>query len=495
MNEEILGKFESSFLRFSALVKKIGLSKNNIEDIFIWGHLYGHLLADNHSSLYRDDEFEDKLVEKCIETYQFDCNTDPVLSELHVISEPLVSGGHTRLMERLISFRGEGDVVVVRATQDVHTKLRVSQDINILCKNEGFSLPELVKIISRYKTVFLHIHPQDLLSAVAVGIVKKIKPIQVIFINHADHIFSFGYRCADVVAEVSYYGYRLSSEQRHVNSFFLGIPVNLENLRKIELTANFTTDNKLEIFSAGNRGKYKPNEEHSFQDLIAKILKAIPHANLTVVGPKLITDWWWWKVKLIYFQRLTILSIMPYEKYLSVLSRAQIYIDSLPMTGGTALPEIRSENILISGVMSGSAGYTPFDITRFDTAELLIQALKDLFVTRSGKILDLNNDIQVIQAARSVHSFESVSQRLEDLVAQKSNSLSLKELSNIDINAYRRSWVSLGVVSFGFVSCCTCVKHWSSGGNKIILFLFKEFGIKQIKHIFLSGLFLLIKAV
>lgn len=459
------------FARFTAFIKKTGLSREGIDDIIGWGEVYGQLLQTNHAGVYRDDDFEKLLVSKYSNENEINSKQTKLLKELHVISEPLATGGHTRLMEKMIALRKCADVLITRPVVDVESKLRLPCDTRIYKKTQGFDIAELIEILVKYKTIFLHINPDDLLSSIAVGVVKKKTGVQVIFVNHADHVFSFGFLCADLVAEVSSYGFFVSEKKRAVRSSFLGIPLQLDKFEKIEPNLPSHKGKYFEILSAGSQLKFKPSAALSFPTLAALILKEIPAARITIVGADICLNWWWWLTKLSNPARLRLLKSMPYDKYISTLTCADVYLDSLPMGGGTALPEVRSKGIPVSGILSGSSGYTPFDATKFLNNDALVASLREYSVAGSGIISNLNNDKNVIDSACWVHGPRVIKQRLDGIVDSGVIFRPYDDITIFDIDFYRKQWIEDRVVNVSMSSLRFFLKNWSSGGkNALVLF-------------------------
>lgn len=474
------GGFEKKFLKLASLIKKIGLSHSEMKDVLAWGELYGRLLSQNFSCLYQDGDFENALINR----YLPKSETVPIAfrsRELHVISEAYRSGGHTRLMERLVSFRDNlSDVLVVRPTNDL-SQLKLPSKVTLFSSEQGFSLDEIVGIIGSYRVVFMHIHPEDLFSAVAVGIAKKLYSNYVIFVNHADHVFSFGFEHADVVAEISHYGYKINKSFREVRSAYIGIPLNVDNTLSVP---GLIKCKKLKLFSAGSRIKYKPPRSgRSFQQLVCGVLSSIKSAEVTVIGPSLRHDWWWWYPKLRYPNRIKIVKSLPYEEYIRELNEADFYLDSFPMTGGTALPEARSMNVFVGGIATGSSGYTPLDILKHRTIDDLVLDLKGLVSGTSTTILDNNNDPEIIREIFYCHAYESVATRVKLLIEGELTPLPAKGGADVDLGFYRRNWSANGVVSFG-LSDIKMMLTYKAQGLKVLIYLLFGFGFKNFLSIF-----------
>ena len=296
--------------------------------------------------------------------------------------------------------------------------------------------------------MYLHITPDDLLASIAVAVAKKTSRARVIFVNHADHVFSFGFYAADVVAEVSTYGLLVSECKRNVSSSFLGIPLDMGLLGEITHLRPWLPGKRFEIMSVGSRLKYRPSRNHSFPKVVMLTLKNVPTARILVIGPSVLLDWWWWSAMLRFPQRLKVLPPIPYQLYLGRIAEAHLYIDSTPMTGGTTVPEIRSRGVPVTGLTSASSGYSPLDATRFPNINDLVLAIREYAWTGAGLILDKNNNKDTLERTLSVHGRASFEQRLNNIVGGLSNAAPAEVLSPKSIHYYRDQWRQRGVVNF-----------------------------------------------
>jgi hypothetical protein len=441
-----------SFISLIALIKRIGLSQKKYDDVLAWGEVYGGLLYTNHTGVYRDDDFEKLLVDTYKTQISKPAPTEISVGELHVITDPLSTGGHTRLMERMIASRSCGDILVTRPIRRLEDRLWVNSKVHLWHNADQFNISELISIVSKYKIVYLHITPNDLLASVAVAVAKKVNRARVIFVNHADHVFSFGFFAADVVAEVSAHGLLVSERKRNVPSSFLGIPIDTSLLAEISQPTASSPEKRFEIVSAGSRLKYRPSRNHSFPKVAMLVLKEAPKARIVVIGPSVLLDWWWWAAMLRYPLRLRVLPPMSYQLYLDRITKADLYIDSMPMTGGTTVPEIRSRGIPVTGLTSDSRGYSPLDATRFPDIKELILAIQEYALSGAGPILEMNNNDETLRRTMLVHGRTSFEQRLNNIVMGLSNAPPPDVLSRENINYYRDQWQQCGVVNFNYKS-------------------------------------------
>lgn len=414
----------------------------DIDKAMAAGWACGRLLWANPVGIYRDDVFERVLVERL----------GPVRAPvsrsgrmLHVISTPYASGGHTRLLEKLVAANSAmSDVLVTRPYERSANTLRLAEDTKVFCDPAGFDVPDVAALLCGYREVVLYIHPDDIHAALAVGLARRQQAdLRVIFVNHADHAFSFGFFSSDMVAEVSTFGFQLSQKKRQLPSGFLGIPVQLGG----EYAACVARPGALHVISAGSALKFKPSNGASFPALAMNILRHIPDSRVTVIGPRLSANPWWLLPKLCFPFRLRLSPVVPYPEYLQLVREASVYVDSIPMGGGTALPEVRSLGSPVTGVETGATGYTPFDETKYADATALVNALKAYAASGSGEILERNNNPELLRAAGENHDIEAVSLRLRAMLERAHVFAPIADIGVADTGFYEKQWQERGVVN------------------------------------------------
>lgn len=453
--------FESKFIQFSQVIKDIALSKASLDETLDWGKLYGQVLSENFTSIYRDDDLEVAIVSRYLRANKIAPPDSFLDGEIHVITEPYASGGHTRLMERIVSVRGGGDVLVARYFEDIKDRLRVDESIFVYHRESGYRFKDSVEVLKNYKTIFLHIHPFDLESAAAAGVISKVTGARIIFVNHADHLFSFGFAHADVVAEVSLFGMAVNQAVRHNDSRLMGIPLD----EAVPLEVKQWKSGDMTILSGGSGFKFRPMNGDSFPDVVQRILEQIPNAKMIVIGPGL-NDSWWNRAKKRYPTRLKVVPLLPYQEYLELMESVDVYIDSFPMSGGTALPEVRSKGKAITGLLTPVQGYTPWDAVRYNSAEELIRELKKFSVGDDSDILSKNNDSSLIEKSRRRHGKDCFAERLDCIVNDKVL-IAAEEVPSIDINYYSRNWSREKKITFTKASIKFLIDRWGSGGAEV----------------------------
>ena len=468
--------FESKFGQLVAKIKQIGITKNNFQDALDWGELYGRLLYTNYPDKYRDDDFEKKLISRYISEFPPVEIKVQSNNELHIISEPYSTGGHTRLLEKILKIRGQGDVLVTRPlplSQNIQDVLNVRDSSNIYFSNEQYTIENIIEIAGRYKKIFLHIHPDDLTCAVAMGVIKQKYDIRIMLINHADHIFSYGYYASTVVVEMGPFGEKLRQVKSRGQATYLGLPFDIDEFKKVELKR---LKQGISIMSGATSFKYDPIAGLSFSQLAREVLTEIPNSKFTIIGPSL--NYEWRRLMFKFKGRLKVVPKLPFEEYKKLMEGVDVYIDSFPLSGGTTVPEVRSKQIPVTGVLCGSYGYTPWDKTKYTSNADLILALKELGESSSSDIINRNNDEALIAECNQVHGFSHFKKRLDNLLL---TGVAGEAQFNHDVNYsyFNDYWKQQKKLLLGKSSYLFLLKNWKGGGRDV---MFLAMAINPLKY-------------
>lgn len=327
----------------------------------------GRLLWHNNVGEYSLVDFETKLIDKyqCVVSCSL---LDEVKNDklLFVASECYLSGGHTRLMERLADgIDIQSDLLIIRPTSpDIISRLseyfssvyQVESQLCIVDKLQG-----IISRLCKYDRIILNIHPDDILTTIACGILKRLRKEHTVFyINHADHAFNYGASIADFWFQISAFGNHVDQHRNLTGKkSFLGIPLEISTFSNENVT--ITNNN---FITAGSSVKYKPQNGYSIFPLLNAIMKSNPLSCLIVIGPDIIRDYWWWKIKLKYPTRIRVHKRLPFDKYLLLTKQASAYIDSHPIPGGTAFVEQYLSGMRCVGLISPFQGYTPVELLK-----------------------------------------------------------------------------------------------------------------------------------
>jgi hypothetical protein len=405
----------------------------------------GELLWKNSTGCHHLNDLEQTLLAKLRTQLESELSDSISIAKpiryLHVLSKAYDTGGHTRVVERLISTKAlqESAVFITETCQEKSlTKLnKASQGCQVLAntlKGEQ-KLLALFKVFSQAKTLILHIHPCDIESVMAAGLAQHLAGTQVLLYNHADHVFTYGYSIADQVLELSHFGWGMR-EKRGIKgkASFAGIPLNINN-------AISTSEHHAHsgyIASAGSAYKFKPGMNYSFPAFASSLLNKTK-IKLAVIGPRAKRDWWWWRVKSEHSKQLEIIPKMAHQAYLNFLNKADAYIDSFPLTGGTSFSEILCLGIPCFGVLTGAHGYSPADLIKSPN---LAQMETDLLNFLNGGKYAGQQHPNLVELVLNCHQSEQVAMR----IAQVSQNSSI-EISppwdnpySVDCSFYEKIW-------------------------------------------------------
>ncbi|MEQ7919213.1 hypothetical protein ABQX22_08460 [Xanthomonas sp. WHRI 1810A] len=406
-------------------------------------HAYGNLLWFADIGIYDASPLEQALISRCASSFDppgLDIGVAETGTVIHVVTEPYVTGGHTRLMERLARMHEAPVDLLITKGGSIAAVERVSayfeKVIQVSALTANSKVSEIAHVLSRYEKVILHIHPDDVYSVIACGLVAGVGR-KIFFVNHADHVFSFGCSVADYYFELSSYGRRLDElKVLKGKKSFLGIPIDIpEALWHSECEPS--RDEKLRFVTAGSDIKFKPVKELSITPLLHKVLRDYPESTVCVIGSSLRTAYWWWFLKLKYKNRFSVVSTMPYAEYSMEVSRADFFIDSHPIPGGTAFAEQFIAGRRCVGLVSPLQGYSP--------ADLLKRVSPDEVMT---SIASYKYPQRVFEMIRDVHSTVNVKSRyircIEDGITSPNLLDTYCEWSG-DVGMFRQTRSSLSV--------------------------------------------------
>ncbi|WP_395608525.1 hypothetical protein [Pseudomonas sp. B22129] len=389
--------------RLLSSIRDLILTQKDINKSIQLAEVYGAILWSVDKGIYDDPELETELTERCVAILPKGEFQAAVKDCIHVISEPYLIGGHTRLMEQLSTMHvDKPDLLITRVSDE--KAIERTQKFFEECRGVKPGTPlemiaEIVGCLKIYNRVVLHIHPDDMVSVIACAIVKNVSSTKIFFVNHADHVFTYGSSVADVYFEISTFGrHRDMKKNISGEKSFLGIPLASQRLsKKHRLPAK--TD-ALNFFSAASPFKFKPVKNYDLRPAIDRVLSEFKNAKFWIVGANPYTNFWWWPLKFRYGNRFRILSSVPYESYLKLLEDADFYVDSYPTPGGTAFAEQLVSGRRCVGLRAPIQGYSPADNLKDVSVDELIES-----------ILLRDNDEETIAAVFAVNGYEAVKSR------------------------------------------------------------------------------------
>ncbi len=376
-------------------------------------------IRDINTSDYYDlnvTDVERALIEKVNETnsISFEIEDKEGNNVLFIISEGYTTGGHTRLMENLSQMiPNKPTVLITRPTeQSVITRFENYFEQIITCfkdkSNDDVNyINSLAKEIVKHDKVILNTHPDDLHTVIACDIAKRLnKELKVYFVNHADHVATYGVTVSDIWYEISLSGQQLDKSRGilpETQISFLGIPINKPRSSFFKIVNyNYSPDGN-RFLTAASSNKYELDDNATMIPLLVKILAMNSKNQVSIISSGLEFNPFFKKLKKKYIDRVRFYSSLPYDDYINLSKDTDFYIDSYPMPGGTAFVEQFLHGKPCIGLQTKFYGYTPLELIKRNTID---EALELLTTTPSDSFLNkLNSKIL------EVHGFDKVKER------------------------------------------------------------------------------------
>lgn len=396
-----------------------GITANkNLEEVIVDTQHLGEILWHNKIGVFSLPDFEKKVTEKfnfLVDDYKVKYKGSIYKDPVFVVTEAFNVGGHTRLMERLATFMpNKPNLIITRPiANEVISRLSDFFKNLILCSSAEVNsdvehVKKILEEMLSYDSVILNIHPDDIHSVIACSLAKKINyNFKVYFVNHADHVFSFGQTISDVWFEISSSGKKLDILKGiSCEKSFLGIPL-FEDFSELKCK-KIDINNQVIFLTAAAGYKFRPIQGEGLGKLTKEILKKYPNAIFNVVGCDPLRDYWWWMLKIRYRNRINLIKKLDYNQYMTLANTADVYIDSHPMPGGSAFAEQFISGKLCTGLLSPFQGFTPLELLKKPSSGVVLQFLSE------G--LTENDESELKNKIKQVHGYDNVKRRFLDAI-------------------------------------------------------------------------------
>jgi glycosyltransferase involved in cell wall biosynthesis len=361
------------------------MQKGNFPAAVVWAQIAADFAFHRHPGFYASPSLE-SLLQKVAENLEEETAdrinmstavTAPGTSSkpriLHVVTQALRTGGHTRLLARLINNSSDRYVHnLVSTTQKTPLPNWLFSAIEASGGRYtalSLSTPKLLKRASALRRlgscwadiVFLHIHPHDAVPLLAFG--RDGGP-PVIIMNHADHGFWLGANIADVVADYRLAGQAITLSQRGARvSGILPIPLSDPCERMpgpIAREKLGISGNSVVLLTIASPYKFTPYGGYDFLETITGILSHNKRAVLLAVGPAAEARW-------LEASRRVEGRIMALGKQSDLKiyhACADVYLDSFPFGSFTSVLEAGILGVPVVGMTNIHAPmYTNLDVT------------------------------------------------------------------------------------------------------------------------------------
>jgi len=352
------------------LKAKMKMRNGDVLSGIIWARIAASIAWARHPGFYVSMELESLLLDiaRRLETkipalpygpnIRFD-NSGQKTRVLHVMTSAYEIGGHTRAVERWIgntANKAIHSLVITGQEGPLPSRLTsmVTASGGRYCSLSDFSTnllrsTLLLRQIGREwgDVIVLHVHPNDPLPVIAFG-TDGGPPI--ILFNHADHVFWLGASVADLVADNTLLGQRLSVTRRGVrDSKILPIPLSEPPLepdrdaarRKLGIGNDMTV-----LLTIAPEERCLPFASYDFLGTIVTILQRNHRAMLIAVGPRHAGPW----VKSSALVNSRIKAMGRRTDLGLFYACADIYLPSFPLGGLTALLDAGLRGIPILGL-------------------------------------------------------------------------------------------------------------------------------------------------
>ncbi|MCX7097478.1 MAG: hypothetical protein NTV43_06175 [Methylococcales bacterium] len=214
---------------------------------------------------------------------------------LHIATTLYNVGGHTRVIRNWISQDkiNRNSLVLVNQAADLNSDLelffkncyqyeKINPDMPLLDKASAL---RTFILKNNFDLIILHIHPDDVVTIVALSI-PSLPPV--IFYNHADHLFSLGVSVSDAFIDFREKGKEFSLNNRGcTKSYVLPYPLEPKNteitkaLARQQLGLN---ENDIVLTTMASAYKYKPVDDINFFLLYAEFLEDYPDIKFYAIG-------------------------------------------------------------------------------------------------------------------------------------------------------------------------------------------------------------------
>lgn len=268
---------------------------------------------------------------------------------LHVLTQAYSAFGHTRLCWRWMQADAHRRHSVALTNQ---SPFPIPDEIAGAVQRRGGSvvdlsegkLPllrraeELRRIAAGFDHVVLHIHPYDVVAALAFR--HTTDPVPVLLVNHADHVFWLGADSCDAVAFLRWSSERICRERRGIQPGRLVLlPLPLETLDEAARDAardhlGFAPAETV-LISIGSAYKYEDEHGIPAVEAIEPVVRQRCDARAIFVGP--LSEGLWREAERRTGGRVAALG--PRSSVGLYYQAGDIYVDSFPMSSMTALLE------------------------------------------------------------------------------------------------------------------------------------------------------------
>jgi len=451
----LLTNLENKREKFFNIIKSIKdliFQSKDIKNIISLAEFFGILNVQNFAGIYFDDEIENyifEIIKKKINNRNFYNKNSNTITFL--ATELYEYGGHTLALLSWIkfskNFKNKKLIITKAIPANVENILKISGVYIYKCKYHYLEkIKEIINEALGSKYIVLFTHPHDIISIMAAKFLSELGHM-ILFYNHADHTFSYGITSSDIVCEISEFGFELNKNKNRKGKkhIYLGIPVPTEKEIDVDVLIkkyNSIKDKKEKIIlSCGSFWKYEPYNDISFDSFIDKLLSNRKERDIRfVIVGSTGKEGFWRNVKAKWKKYVTFFGFLPYNNHRKLLDKADIYIDSFPVPGGTAFPEALLRGIPCLGLKTYLRGYHCAENLHFKDINTLVDKVC-LLLKGEQNLLDLI--VEAFLKTKEINSELAFKDRLEKLYSNQIKTYihpCSKSNGRIDTSWFEKFW-------------------------------------------------------
>ena len=450
-HESQVATFCASYRQLIDWARSRVIAEKNVDHLLAMAEFYGSLRWGNFNGIYEDSDLQGIVQKKVLQSRHLHLPdlTRKQGGTVLIASSLYKSGGHSRVvLNWLKAFKEDAQhrlLITRHVASDYRDDLDKHGIIYQLCASRGIELiNEILAYCAAADRIVLLIHPSDIITTTA-GTILAASGKPIIFYNHADHVFSFGISSATVVCEVSSYGIELNKRTHRVKEYsYLGIPIDFLGTTA---ASNIPTSKKQSqtVLSGGDSYKYAPGKT-CFSNLVDNVLDKRDDITFLLVGPTG-KEPWWTAVRERWGNRIQFMGgMLTYGQYLDTLASSDVYVDSFPITGGTAFPEALLSGKLVTGLSNPIQGYSPADALRVADVQELSEEIIRLLDRDPASMSKVE---QARECAMAIHSLASFRERVKNIYAGIYDKSAPSKVS-IDTHWLERRWKNGKSVSLSY---------------------------------------------